>query len=166
MVPWQQVFDLFDVDDGSLPDVFVDELSRDEVVDIYDWIMSHCSGPGSRTAWSISKQADVPIADLPSPARAYLDGEVETFRHVLADLSIGGVPLQDMTVCMEDAGLSIDYRKGPQWTETTINALLELLARIQQRAPGARIWHSEERLVDISDARFPAALRQYATERS
>lgn len=166
MAPWQQIFDLFDVDDGSLPDVFVDDLTREQIVDVYDWIMCHCSGPGCRTAWSISKQVDVPVADLPSPALAYVDGEVESFRHLLTDLSIGGVPLQDMTVCLEGSGLSVDYRKGPQWTQTTINALLELLTHIQQRAPAARIWHSEERLVEGTSARFPAALRQYQTERS
>ncbi len=147
MPPWQQILDLFNDDERTIPDVFVGGLSPDELIDVYDWIMTQCTIMDSPTpiAWSIKAQADVPVASLPSPVRAFVEGEIEYFRHGLAGLAIDGVELPLLIISMEGGGcIAFDYQKGPDWTETTICAFLEMLARLRQRAPGARIWQVEE----------------------
>ncbi|WP_175915619.1 MULTISPECIES: hypothetical protein [unclassified Burkholderia] len=164
--PWQQILDLFDSDIHSLPDVFVDGLTPDQAVAVYEWVMSQCRASEDCTVWYVKEQKDLPISSFPTPARAYVAGEIEPFRHGLVGLSINGVELPYLTICMESIGsLSFDYQKGPKWNEITINAFLELLVHIRKLAPHALIWHAEEGHSSRPTPQFAEALLQFEIER-
>ena len=40
---WSIVHDLFDTDDGSLPDIFVENLTSSQIANIYSWVLSQTS---------------------------------------------------------------------------------------------------------------------------
>ncbi|WP_157522248.1 hypothetical protein [Mitsuaria sp. 7] len=165
MPPWRQILDLFTPDDGSLPDVFIDGMSYEEMIDVYAWVTSQCGVFGNPTAWHKAEQRDIPLALLPSAARSFVDGDIEGFRHGLVMLRSAGVELPELTLCLEAPDcISFDYRKGPAWTEATITAFLAFLAQIHRRAPGATIWHAEEGGADRPTVAFEKALRQFEAQ--
>jgi hypothetical protein len=141
---WPRVKRLFETDDGSLPDIYVENLSSDEVVAVYEWLMTQCEIAHSPTLWSVERQQNLAIRDIPNPARAFVEGRVETIHHCLVGLYSHGVSLPELSVSVEPDGLSFDYRMGNHWTERTVLALFELLRKMQQRVPQARIFQTDE----------------------
>ncbi|KEZ04693.1 hypothetical protein GQ57_16555 [Burkholderia sp. MSh2] len=149
-----------------MPDFFVDDLTSDQVVTVYDWVMSQCKASENATAWHITAQKDLPIGAIHEPARAYVAGEIESFRHGLVGLSIDGIELPYLTICVEGREcMSFDYRKGPEWNAHAITALLEMFARIHELAPNARIWHTEVGCGHRPTSHFAEALLQFEVER-
>ena len=136
MNPWPRVKHLFERDDGSLPDLFVENLSPDQTVVVYEWLLSQCSIAGNPTVWSFETERDVPVRDVPYPARAFVQSKVESFRHCVTGLFVGEVELPALSVSVESEGLSFDYRMGPDWNEQSVVALFALLRKVQQLAPG------------------------------
>ncbi|QGW83793.1 hypothetical protein [Variovorax paradoxus] len=165
MSPWLQIADLFDKDDGSLPDIFVDNLSPEQIEQVYDWVMSQCVVVGDPSAWHVTEQKDIPLRAVPAPAKAFVNGEIETFRHGLGGLTIGGCELPLLTVSLETPTcISFDYRSGPEWNERTITAFLQFVLGIREQAPNARIWRTEEGAWDRPSSKFTAALNQLQEE--
>ena len=159
------VMRLFERDDGSLPDINICNLSPEQTVVIYEWLMSQCSIARDPTLFDIALDQDVPIRERPHPARAFVCGAVASFRHCLENLSIGGVSMPELSVCIEDGGLSFDYRMGPEWGDSEVRALLELLSRIKDMAPNAAISRTEEGYEGIASPEFAAALAEHASAR-
>jgi hypothetical protein len=50
---WLKVKHLFEQDDGSLPDIFVEGITPDQTVALYEWLMGQCEIYGDPTLWSI-----------------------------------------------------------------------------------------------------------------
>lgn len=160
--PWWPILrHLFEVDDGSLPDIFIKDLSSEQIVAVYEWLRVESSGTGDSTLWRIDLQQDVLVRNVPHPARDFVQGRVDSFRHCLAGLRVGDVELPPLTVSVESGGLSMDYRMGPDWNEQTLRALLELLRRVWAMAPHARILRADEGGHACPDLEFTQALRAY-----
>ena len=156
---------LLEANDGSLPDINVGNLTSEQTVTIYEWLMSQCSIAREPTLWNVGLQQDVLISETPQPARAFVSGSVETFRHCLSGLSIHGIALPELSVSVEAGGLSFDYRMGPEWGKPQVEALFELLSQILELAPDARITRTEEGYHSVPSPEFSAALVEYALKR-
>lgn len=160
---WIRVKHLFEVDDGSLPDIYVENLCADEIVDVYEWLMGQCAIAGSPTLWSVESQKNLAIRDVPNPARAMVEGRVESFRHCLVGLYCHGVALPELSVCVESSSLSFDYRMGSLWTNGTVWALFELLRQLRQRVANARIYQTSEGGYPHPNAEFSEAFAEYVS---
>jgi hypothetical protein len=110
MNPWLHVKHLFETDDGMLPDIYVENLTSNQIVAAYEWIMGQCSIAHDSMLWSKEKKIDILIREVQHPAKEFVAGNVESFRQCLAGLSIGGVMLPDLSVSVESGGVSFDYR--------------------------------------------------------
>lgn len=169
MNPWPTVKHFFEVDDGMLPDIYVENLMTEQTVAAYEWIMSQCSIANSPTLWSIEKEIDIPIRELQYPAREFAAGRVETFRHCLAGLSVNGVELPQLSVSVEDGGISFDYRAGEGWNEKTVLTLFEFLYQLKNLFPNARIFQADEGGIQLpmlsSRRRFSSLSRRPLTLR-
>ncbi|MBE5316821.1 MAG: hypothetical protein H4O13_15625 [Xanthomonadales bacterium] len=106
--PWQNVKHLFQIDDGMLPDIYVENLTVEQTVVAYEWVMGQCSIANSPTLWSIEKEMDIPIRDVQYPAREFAAGKAGTFRHCLSGLCVSGVELPQLSVSIENGGISFD----------------------------------------------------------
>ncbi|WP_162246085.1 hypothetical protein [Variovorax sp. Root318D1] len=165
MSPWLQIAHLFDRDDGSLPDVFVDNLSSEQLVKIYGWVMSQCVVLGNPSTWHVAEEKDIALKAISDPAKAFLDGEIKTFRHGLGGLTINGCVLPLLTISLETPTcISFDYRSGSEWNERTITAFLQFVFGIREQAPNARIWRTDEGAWDRPSSKFTAALKQFEAE--
>jgi len=144
---WPQLRDIFETDDGSLPDIFVENLSGDQVQSIYHWVRSQCDvycDDGAPTLWDRVAECVVAITDLDDPAQLVLDGRAEPFRHGLTRFSISDVEIPQLTVAVAPNSIEFDYRMGSEWGPSQVAALFDFLWAIQQLAPDARISHVHE----------------------
>lgn len=166
MNPWPRVKHLFEPDDGSLPDIFVQGLSSEQVVLVYEWVLSQCAIEGEPTLWSLAVGRDLPIREVAYPARAFARGEVESFRHCLAGLVIATVELPTLSISVESAGVSFDYRMGPEWGEPEVLALFEFLRLLRQLVPNAHVFQADEGGYEHPSPEFSQALQAYCAEPS
>lgn len=144
---WQKLHDLFDTDDGSLPEIVVESLAVDRVSAVYEWIRSQFEiyrDHGAPLLWDRVAECDVAIPDLDDPVKLLLDGQVEPFRHGLNSFEFNGVEIPQLTVAVWPTSIAFDYRMGPEWGPSQVAALFDFLWAIQQMAPDARISHLEE----------------------
>lgn len=144
---WGELHDLFDTDDGSLPDIFVENLSGDQVRAIYRWVRSQCGiycNDGDPTLWDRTEERDGPIKAVDDPAQLVISGRAEPFRHGLTQFSISGVDLPQLTVAVYPSEIEFDYRMGSEWGPPQLTALFAFLWTIQQMAPDATISHAHE----------------------
>jgi hypothetical protein len=158
---WDQVKDFFEEEGGPLPDIFVDQLSREEVELTYAWVMSVSRLCGGPQLWSIKEDRNIPIAEFENPARDFNAGEVEMFHHTF-DAEINGTAIPTLGVFVEVQALVFDYRSGKEWGEKQVEALFEFLALIKDRCPYARIYEGGR---DMPSVQFVSAFEQYHARR-
>jgi len=163
---WSMVRNLFEVNDGSLPDIFVEDLTQTEIIEIYEWLMSQAQIARDPTAWSPSENRDIPLREIENPIRAYFAGSIESVFHCLSGLSINGVLLPELSVMIEPTAVSFDYRMGPEWREPELLALFHMLRSILRIAPSARIFHAHEGLSASPNVEFSEAFNLYVTRSS
>jgi hypothetical protein len=161
MSPWQKVKHLFELNDGSLPDIFVENLSSEELVAVYEWLSNLAEIPRRTTVWSTENQQDIPICEVPFPARAFREGRIASFRHLLVGLSVDGVVLPTLSVCLVSNELSLDYRMGSEWNEQKVAALFELLRNLLRLAPQARIVQADEGSFKAPNVAFSLAFEAF-----
>jgi hypothetical protein len=141
---WHKIGHLFEKDDGSLPDIFVENLTNEQIVTVYNWVVSEAGIYGEPTLWSIKEERDIPVKEIDNPAQKFIDKEVEIFRHGLNDLIINGIKIPHLTISVEVGGVSFDYRKGKDWSSKEVRALLDFLLHIDRIAPDSKIFQAEE----------------------
>ena len=161
MSPWQRVKHLFEYDDGSLPDIFVKNLSAEDIVVVYEWVMSQCTIIGNPTLWSLEAKSNVAIRELPCPARSLVQGKVEGFHHSLEGLCIGEVELPALAIFVDICGITFDYRMGSEWGEREVLALFEFLRRLRKIVPHASIEQAYEGRDSHPNLEFSETLQTY-----
>jgi hypothetical protein len=165
---WATLHDLFDTDDGSLPDIFIENLTGDQVSEIYRWVRSKCgvySDEWNPTFWDRVDEQDVPVTSVDDPASLVVNGRAESFRHGLSEVSSGGVVVPSLTIVVWPNSIEFDYRMGPEWGPTQLDALFDFLWGVQQLASTATISHSFEGCSDRSTS-FADAWNRYKVEKS
>lgn len=152
---WSTLRGHFEVDDGSLPDIFVENLTSDEVCSIYAWVCEKAGIYGEPTFWDETRLEDVPVKDAKNPARLVVDGKTCPFRHGLMELEINGVLIPQLTVRVNQDSVEFDYRMGAEWGPKQLEALFEFLILIERKARSAVVTHAHEghdnRTVEFSE---------------
>jgi len=160
---WIDVQHLFAHDDGSLPDVFVKNLSRDEILKVYSWVMSLTEVYDDPYVWSLVESRELKIRELyENPVQLYLNGDVEPFRHGLKKFSYKGIGIPQLSIAIEgDSVISFDYRMGVEWGEEQVDAFFKFLAYIKTLAPNSSITHSAEGDRENCDSKFELEILPY-----
>ncbi len=162
---WNKLCHLFEKDDGSLPDIFVENISSEESVKIYSWVMSLTKPYGEPCLWSLEEERNIPISDLDNPARYYVQGKSESFRHGLQGFIFNGVKIPQLSICVGDTGIEFDYRMGKDWGAKETWALFEFLFHIKGIAPNAKITQSDEGGYENPNGEFSIAFEEFSSER-
>ena len=142
---WNELVAVFDNDDGSLPDIELNNLSRDQVLDGYVYIRDHSNrlvteGP---SYWSKSRDSDVLFSHSENPAEAALSGDTDSFHIVFGGIkSPKGKVVPDLGLFVHRDCLSFDYRKGPEWNEEALEGLFELILGISMELKESDICHT------------------------
>jgi hypothetical protein len=84
---WNDLHDLFDTDDGSLPEIWITNLSADGISTIYDMIRTVAKTlPGQPTFWDKRRDQASLLASVPNAARLVAENLAEPF-HFLRRVS-------------------------------------------------------------------------------
>lgn len=141
---WEELHHLFEIDDGSLPDIFVENISPNESVEIYSWVLSLTKPYGQPTLWSLEEERDIKITELSNPALYYMQGKSESFRHGLVEFEICGTKIPQLSIAVNESGVEFDYRMGAEWGGKELDALFHFLYQIKRLAPTANIFQAYE----------------------
>ena len=131
-----KLFDIFQEDDGSLPDIELDNLSGDEVILGYEIIRNsstHISSKDS-TYWSIVKEKDIPILFTDNPATKVISDDAEPFHLCFGGIkSPTGKTIPDLGLFVFQNSLALDYKMGEDWNKDAIDGLFELLISLDNK---------------------------------
>lgn len=141
---WDNLLAIFGTDDGSLPDIELDNLSGDEVIGGYEFIRNHAARISSKESsyWSTSKDCDVSVSFEDNPAILVVSGEAESF-HLCFDgiKSPSGKLVPELGLYVFADCLSFDYRMGSQWNKQAIEGLFELLLCMSKNFSNMKLNH-------------------------
>lgn len=162
---WQVLRDLFEVDDGSLPEIWLTFQDTRAVVAGYELVRSQSAGVVSKQSylWSKVTNDEVELSAVPNPAALVVSGEAEPFHVVFGGVESNGVVIPDLGVFVFPSQLVLDYRMGPEWSGARVNALFELLAQMLVLDRQATLSLEEYVLPEVQ-SRFKSAWQRWSVE--
>jgi hypothetical protein len=158
---WDEVRDFFEEGGGPPPDIFVDQLSNDEVELVYAWVRGISRLCGAPELLSPKENRWMPITDFANPARAFYAGDVEGVHHFF-EIEVNGTAVPTLGVFVEEGALAFHYHTGKAWSAKEVGAFFEFLALIKDRCPSARIYEGPR---DFPSVQFVNAFEQYYAKR-
>ena len=164
---WAELHDLFDTDDGSLPEFRVCYSNVDATIVGYALLRTRAARVVSRDAhfWSAVHGEDRPVDSVPNAAALVVAGDAEPFHVVLGGIRGHASEIPDLGVFVFPDQLALDYRMGPAWGPAELEALFELLAELTRLDPAATLDLEEETRTEIR-ARFLRVWQRWQRERS
>ncbi len=162
-VAWSDVKHLFVNDDGSLPDIFIQNLSRQEMIKVYAWVRTLAEVYNDPYVWSVAESKELKVHELSrNPVELFLEGSIEGFRHGLVEFEYAGTTVPQLSIAVfEESALEFDYRMGKNWGPEQAVALFRFLARIQLMAPNCRITRADEGEPNTRCPEFEEELSSY-----
>jgi hypothetical protein len=147
-------------DDGSLPDVFIDFGRETKVAQAYAQVQS-CAAPTSRVLghfWCEARGRDFDIHYGENPAEMLLIGDADPFHVCYETLRApNGAQLTEIGMFVETPTLvSLNYRRGENWTDPAIFGFFSLIESVAALANGAKVTHAIN-LDDPDGTRFVEA---------
>ncbi|HXG64233.1 MAG TPA: hypothetical protein VNO70_03940 [Blastocatellia bacterium] len=137
---WKELHYLFDTDDGSLPEIWIMNLSQAGVVAIFSYLQHNCHNLANNAVfWSIEDQQDKPIDSVPNAAALVIQGRAEPFHFLCQGLTYDGIVIPDMGVFVFDDQINLDYRMGDEWDAPKLKALFGILKELKGMDAGAKI---------------------------
>lgn len=152
--------DIFIHDDGSLPCFTINNLSKEQVIEVYAWLQEN-SFPVSKEAtyWNNNKKQDLPIALEKNAAELVTNGEADSFSHSIKKLKIDNIEIEDLGIFVYPDSLEIFYRQGEHWNKEQISGLIMIFQKIISITPFAKIIACEENGTPL-DSKYQDALKK------
>jgi hypothetical protein len=138
---WDLLHDLFDTDDGSLPEIELTNLNSSQISKIYLFLVSLGKEikPKGITFWDNELNQARSIDSVENPATLITEYRASPFHIVISSITLDEITIPDLGVFIFQESISMDYRKGTLWTPDKLYALLELLCQIKNLAPEVNI---------------------------
>jgi hypothetical protein len=137
---WYALHSLFDTDDGSLPEIWIDDLSDLGVENIFAFLRSRGTTlPEEPCYWDYRLQREMPIDSVPNAAQLVIQGEAAPFHVVMQGLSFSETTIPDLGIFIFSQRIIIDYRMGSAWGPAELIALFEMFKEIHRLDPDATI---------------------------
>lgn len=126
------IHDLFDYDDGSLPEVQIDGITADEAQAMLDALLP-LGDPlrPDQTVWDHERDKEPPISDYPDAGRLAAEGRLSSLHFVLTGLQWRETGLPDLGVGIWPGTFAIDYRPGSDWTPDVLSCFIDLLCTLR-----------------------------------
>jgi hypothetical protein len=162
---WEEVRDLFEVDDGSLPEVRVNYSEGRATALGYELIQNRAASIVTDRPhfWSKVHAAEVPLSAVPNAAALVVSGESEAFHVVFTGIEFNGTVIPDVGVFVFPDELTLDYRMGSEWNDARVRALFELLAALLALDSKASLSLEDAVLPEIK-SRFSEAWQRWCAE--
>ncbi len=144
-VSWDRITaECFRQDDGSLPGVFITNLSSRGVSAIYAMLRSRSTLEGNTPEfWSRMDHATIHVDAVPDAALLVTGGQAEAFHHCIRDIRAGDVELPTLGVFVYKDAIELDYRMGSDWGPAQVCGLFALLKECCALDAGALVKPAE-----------------------
>lgn len=144
-IDWQEVIALFETDDGSLPDIEIDNLSGEEVISGYEFVRNSAESLATLNPyyWSTTQNREIPIKFADNPSIHVVSGEAESF-HLCFDgiKSPMGKTIPTLGLFVFPDGLNFDYRMGSDWNLEAVQGLFEFLDALSKKFKEMQLSHT------------------------
>lgn len=161
---WKELGDLFDTDDGSLPEVRVDYRESAATASGYALLRQRAARVSDKAFfWSKIHDAERPLDSVTNAAALVVSGEAAPFHVVFSGIQSGGVSVPDVGVFVFQDQLALDFRMGPAWGPRELEAFFGVLGELASLDPNASLSLHEGVLPDEA-ARFQNAWRRWSAE--
>lgn len=162
---FDELRDLFETDDGSLPEIRVRFSDRVAIVAGYALLRARAKGiSGHAEFWSVARGELLSLDSVPNAAQLAVSGEAAPFHVVLSGIESRGVELPPLGVRIDPDQIALDYRMGAEWRAAEVEGFFELLADLGHPNPAATLGLEQGFPVD-AHARVQRAWRRWASER-
>ena len=162
---WNELRDLFETDDGSLPEIRVDYRNSAATVFGYALLRRRAARIVSESPcfWSKTHGAERPLDSVANAAALVVSGEAEAFHVIFGGIQSDGVVIPDLGVFVLPDQLALDYRMGSGWGPVELEVLFGLLGELVSLDPDASPSLEDGVLSDAA-ARFQNAWRRWYAE--
>ena len=167
---WNELQEMFDEDDGSLPEIRVQYSSTSAPVAGFQLIQRLSettrraqNAPSEPTFWSVPEQEERRVDSVPNAAALVVSGDAEPFHLVFGGIAIDGSTIPDLGVFVFPDQLALSYRMGPEWGPEQVKALFALLHELTKSDEGARLTLEDGVVPEWMD-RFQGAWSQWVRE--
>ncbi|MFK8185859.1 MAG: hypothetical protein AB8B99_20980 [Phormidesmis sp.] len=162
---WNELRDLFDTDDGSLPEIRIDYRDSAAAVSGYALLRGRAARIVSEKPyfWSKTYDAERPLDSVYNAAALVVSGEAEAFHVVFGGIQSSSVTIPDLGIFVFPDQLALDYRMGPDWGPSELEAFFGLLGELASLDPYASLSLEEGVLPDVT-ARFQNAWRRWSAK--
>ncbi len=161
----REVHDLFDQDNGSFPEVWVDGLSSDEAQAVYAELLRTAAPLTAQQAvWDRVTDRDVALRDLQDAGRLAAEGRLSGMHVLLTGLRWNGGDLPDLGVSVWPGAVAIDYRPGADWSPMTVGRFISLLLSLRALTRAGEIVVADEGSHPLPEERqqqFRRAVERY-----
>ena len=138
---WNELHDLFDTDDGSLPEIEIANLNAPQIGAIYSYLLS--SGKdvtlGGGMFWDRDLDRDRYINEVENAALLVTKNIADPFHILVGGIEHDETIIPDLGVFIWDDSITLDYRMGSEWGPAELEALFYHLSRIKKIAPEMEI---------------------------
>jgi hypothetical protein len=158
---WTELHDLFDTDDGSLPEIRVNYVEREAMVAGYNLLRRRAARIVTEKPyfWSKVHNAERALDSVSNAATLVVSDEAEPFHVVLGGIQARNTTIPDLGVFVLPDQLALDYRMGPAWGASELEALFQVLLELRDLDPNATVSLEEDVVTEVS-RRFESAWRR------
>ncbi len=140
-----ELYEVFELDKGTMPGICFEDLEAEEIVRIYKHIRDHIGPISSEsTAWSNALAADVELASLDNPALQVVSGELDPFCHFLPDYRFGAISVSSLSVYVFPGSLELFYDVRDICSKAEVENILEFIKKINTMCTSCTPFFAEE----------------------
>jgi hypothetical protein len=136
---WDELHQLFDTDDGSLPEVVLQGLQPQSLQSSFDLLRELASPLDDQSLWHEEKRAQIPVADVPDAPMLVAEYRIPPFHLRFSGVTLEAISLPVLGAFFFQNILALDYRMGGEWNPHVLGAFVRLLGRLKTLAPEARL---------------------------
>ncbi len=160
---WNETHHLFDVDDGSFPEICICGLSADQVSSAYSFIRKIADFiVGGPRFFNCKTNCEMGLDEVENAARLVCEKKANPFHFMTRSLRYADGRVNELGVFILDNAVALDYEKGPIWGEREIETLLHIILHIKSASPQAFL-RFEETVRDCDRQTIENAISRLAT---
>ena len=133
---WNDLHHMFDVDDGSFPEICICGLSAEQVSAGYLFIRKITDFiVGAPRFFNHETKSEMGLDEVENPAQLVCTKKANPFHFMARSIRYAQGSVRELGVFVLDNAIALDYEKGPIWGEREIETLLQMIIKIRTGAP-------------------------------
>lgn len=140
-----ELYEVFKLDEGTMPGIIFENISGREVISIYAHIKECCEELSSDYfAWSNKLERDVEVRSFDNPAIEVVSGEVDPFCHYISTYSNNGLNINNVSIFLFPDLVEIFYDVRDIQSDEEAENILLFIKKLNSLCPNCTPFFAEE----------------------